>query len=206
MGDADRVKKGPGPKQLQVARDIADAMVYLHSKKIIFRDLKPDNVGFDGQGVVKLFDFGFAAGLPERTAENLGGLLFDRCGTPRYMAPEVGLSQGYGLASDVYSFGILLWEICSLAKPFAEITSVDEFNEKVFEGGERPKVEGNWPRSAKALIRGCWTTWPGSRPSILEVRSSLGKGADGGCYSGDYKKKKNPLRSNLKFMKRRISL
>ena len=50
----------PTMKQLEVAHIVAGAMSYLHSKKIIFRDLKPDNVGFDSYGTVKLFDFGFA--------------------------------------------------------------------------------------------------------------------------------------------------
>ena len=69
-------------------------------------------MGFNEKGVVKLFDLGFAAGLPEE------GLLYDRCGTTRYMSPEIGLSLGYGLEVDVYSFGVLLWEMCALKVPF----------------------------------------------------------------------------------------
>ena len=70
-------------------------MSYLHSKKIVFRDLKPANVGFDSSGVLKLFDFGFVIGIEgnsEKTGES--HLLYDRCGTPWYMAPEVGLESG----------------------------------------------------------------------------------------------------------------
>merc|ERR1712238_488848 len=72
-------------------------------------------------------------------------LLYEKCGTPRYMAPEVGLGQGYGLPVDVYSFGILLWEICSLTKPFCKIKSAAEFHKTVFEKGSRPKVAKSWP-------------------------------------------------------------
>mmetsp|Transcript_17522 Transcript_17522/g.37873 ORF Transcript_17522/g.37873 Transcript_17522/m.37873 type:complete len:549 (-) Transcript_17522:135-1781(-) len=167
------IRQSPTVKQLEVAHSVADAMSYLHSKKIVFRDLKPDNVGFNSEGVLKLFDFGFAAGLPEKDEDNPAGFLYDRCGTPRYMAPEVGLSLGYGTKADVYSFGILLWETCALAKPFADISSSAEFEMSVFMGGERPGVDERWPAHVKELMNDCWSTTPGKRPTMLDVKSSL---------------------------------
>lgn len=161
------VLQGLARRQIEVARDIADAVAYLHSKNILFRDLKPANVGFDGQGVLKLFDFGFAiACKPD-------GLLFDRCGTPRYMAPEVGLEHGYGMESDSYSFGILLWEICTLSKPFPHITSSKEFARAVFVGGERPAIKDHWPTALRNLIGGCWSSAPSVRPTMLAAKSLL---------------------------------
>lgn len=77
------IKKKPPVNELSIARDIAEAVSYLHSKRIVFRDLKPDNAGFDFNGVLKLFDFGFALGLPDKMEENPYGLLYDRSGTPR---------------------------------------------------------------------------------------------------------------------------
>lgn len=75
--------RGPKAEQLIVAKSIADAVSYLHSKRIVFRDLKPDNVGFDSSGTVKLFDFGFALGMPSKTEENPSGLILEKAGTPR---------------------------------------------------------------------------------------------------------------------------
>jgi serine/threonine protein kinase len=96
-------------------------MAYLHNKMIVFRDLKPANTGFDSRGVLKLFDFGFALCTAAPTVKLDDGkephLLYDKCGTPRYMAPEVGLEMGYCFTADVHSFGILLWRICALKKP-----------------------------------------------------------------------------------------
>lgn len=176
--------------QIEVARSVADAVAYLHSKKIVFRDLKPDNVGFDANGVLKLFDFGFAIGLPERDEENPAGFLFDKCGTPRYMAPEVALSLGYGLKADMYSFGMLLWEICALIKPFDYMKSHCQFQEAVFMGGERPEIEEqNWPVAIKEIIRECWSADPSQRPRRWgDVKSSLESAVDDKS-SGDKKKK-----------------
>jgi serine/threonine protein kinase len=166
---------GPTMNQIEVAQTVANAMSYLHAKKILFRDLKPANVGFDSMGVLKLFDFGFAVGLPEKSEHNPRGLLYDRCGTPRYMAPEVGLSRGYNIPADVYSFGILLWEMCSLGKPFGHINSASEFDQSVFVQGERPFVDSNWPLPVKELMNRCWDANPRRRPTMVAVKSTLTK-------------------------------
>jgi len=176
-------KAPPSMSQLKVAISIADAMSYLHSKKIIFRDLKPANVGFDPTGVLKLFDFGFAIGVDEppksssissgETSERKPGLLYDKCGTPRYMAPEVGLVLGYNLPADVYSFGILLWEIFALKKPFGNVKSADEFYEKVFVKGARPKVPSHWPTVCKEICTSCWSSFPEERPTMSYIKSML---------------------------------
>jgi len=181
-------KKIPAISQIKTAIAIADAMSYLHSKDIIFRDLKPANVGFDSMGMLKLFDFGFAVGIkgPRRTSSSCSsvgsgrsmddqetGLLYDRCGTPRYMAPEVGLDMGYSLPADVYSFGILLWEICALKKPFSSVKSSDEFHKLVFEKGTRPKLGKHWSVDLKTLITSCWSISEIDRPLMPYVRSML---------------------------------
>ena len=169
--------------QLKVACALASAMDYLHSNNIIYRDLKPANVGFDSCGVLKLFDFGFAIGItppPEdydASADKGTGkkahLLYEKCGTPRYMAPEVGLSKGYGIEADVYSFGILSWEIFSMIKPFAKIKSAKEFHNTVFVKGERPKAGKNWPKHLKETTSLCWSTDPEERPTMAFVKSML---------------------------------
>lgn len=176
----------PSLLQIKTAHSVADAISYLHAKRIVFRDLKPANVGFDTHGILKLFDFGFAIGIEEaRAASSLGhsedsgdierhpSLLYDKAGTPRYMAPEVGLEKGYSLPADVYSFGILLWEICSLKKPFGNVKSADEFHKKVFEKGARPTLDKYWPEHIKETMVKCWSGYPAERPVMQEVKSIL---------------------------------
>ena len=76
-------------ERLKVAFMIADAVCYLHDRNIIFRDLKPDNVGFDSEGVLKLFDFGLAKELKPGQANADGRYeLTGNTGSRRYMAPE----------------------------------------------------------------------------------------------------------------------
>lgn len=75
---------------------------YLHSKNIIFRDLKPENLLIGNDGYLKLTDFGFAKILNE-------GRTFTICGTPEYIAPEVILNQGHGKAVDWWTLGVLIY-------------------------------------------------------------------------------------------------
>jgi serine/threonine-protein kinase len=98
--------------KLRIARDVAKALEYVHSKRIVHRDIKPDNVHIDASGKVKLMDFGIAR------AE---GLSLTRAGfalgTPYYMAPELVLGQMATDQVDIYAFGILLFELLTGQKP-----------------------------------------------------------------------------------------
>jgi serine/threonine protein kinase len=167
-------KNPPSIHQVKVAVAVADAMAFLHEKNIVFRDLKPANVGFDERGVVKLFDFGFAVKLSKsEEGEDGDGLLYDKAGTPRYMSPEVEFGMGYGLPADVYSFGILLWEIIALQKPFSKIKSAAEFTKVVLQNGKRPKLGKNWPQELNELLTDSWSTYPEERPSMKKAKRVL---------------------------------
>ena len=166
-----RGRRGAAPTsgQLQAACSVTDALSYLHSKRILFRDLKPANVGYDARGTVKLFDFGLAT-LVAADGHDGGRSVCRACGTLRYMAPECGLGAAYSFPVDVYSFGVLLWEICSLERPFARIKSPEDFRRVVFEGGARPKLAKRWPPVLKGIIGRCWCSKPGKRPTMKEVK------------------------------------
>jgi serine/threonine protein kinase len=83
----------------------------LHTRNIIYRDIKPDNVMIDYDGHVKLIDFGFAKLLSDRTSYRTK----TNCGTIGYTAPEIllGLTHGYSFQVDLWSFGIMIAELLS---------------------------------------------------------------------------------------------
>lgn len=152
---------------------VARAMEFLHEHKVIYRDLKPTNIGFDEEGNVQLFDFGLARSIANKEGgKNKGRYLTGVSGTARYMAPEVALSQDYSFPADVYSFSVLLWEICALEKPYANATSFDDLRRKVARKGIRPSLQKVASPVVKKLLQDGWQTDPNLRPTfskILEV-------------------------------------
>lgn len=150
---------------------IASGMAYLHENNIIYRDLKPCNVGFDEDDTVRIFDFGLAREI------DMGERLTALAGTYRYMAPEVAIAgMTYGLSADVYSFGLLLWEICTLQKPPAkEFRTVGYVDGKVIRRGFRPSVTtlSSCPRKIKNLIMECLELDPHHRPTFKNIRARL---------------------------------
>merc|ERR1712151_724505 len=157
-------------QRLLVAYDLAQALQYLHVRNIMYRDLKPENIGFDVRGEVKLFDFGLAIELhPKQRMKNglynLGG----NVGTPRYMAPEIIKGEPYNLAVDIYSFGVLLWQMCNLKIPFDDYTDIDDFNAAII-ANKRPnftkKQKKLLPTKLQELIISCWQPNIHERPTI----------------------------------------
>jgi len=159
-------------ERITVAHDIASALNYLHNLRIVYRDLKPDNIGFDVRGDVKLFDFGLSRELPRRMLANGTYHMTGDTGSPRYMAPEVALERDYNEKADVYSFGILLWQICSTDIPFDKFTT-SLFRTKVVEKGYRPKLDPKWPSGIQTLLNCCWQVDIPHRPSMRQVVGEL---------------------------------
>ena len=176
------VKRGSGdlPKsstieRLVMAYDIASALRYMHSHNLVYRDVKPENVGFDVRGNVKVFDFGLARPLdPE--LRNAHGMyhLTARTGSIPYMAPEVAMMEPYNEKCDVFSFTILLWEILSLDQAFSSVVnSSADYYQHVVENHVRPPIARKWPPMVKHLMQSAWKELPQMRPSMTKVCSML---------------------------------
>lgn len=159
-------------ERLSIAMSIAKGMEYLHSKNVIFRDLKPDNVGFDEDGMVKLFDFGLARETPHDRLPGMAGSML-------YLSPETILEKFNCKASDVYSFGILTWELVSLRRPYPEFHQPNQLQKAVAIDGHRPD-----PRVVthpiKDLIESCWQMNYAARPTFTQVLRCLEELRDNG--------------------------
>ena len=171
-----------------VALGVVSAMEYLHSNNVVLRDLKPDNIGFDKQGNVKLFDFGLAREIQSLDKNDIAGSL-------RYLAPECVKSKSCGFPADVYSFGVLLWELCTLEKAYGQFSNAKKFKERVFYQDFRPSMWSIPSRSLKSLIAVCWDPNPMTRPSfttikqILEDKIAASKTSSGGLSFSSIKSK-----------------
>jgi len=160
-----KVKANEIPKyKLKVILDISAALQYLHKRKILYRDLKPENLGFDVRGDIKLFDFGLSTELSNCREKKDGTYRLTGCiGSLRYMAPEVVKSESYNLTADVYSFCILLSEILTLEKPFEGLNR-QEFIESVAFGNCRPTIPRSIPIHVQTLLEEGWSSDLHDRP------------------------------------------
>eukprot|EP00523_Entomoneis_sp_CCMP467_P000860 CAMPEP_0168753014 /NCGR_PEP_ID=MMETSP0724-20121128/18704_1 /TAXON_ID=265536 /ORGANISM="Amphiprora sp., Strain CCMP467" /LENGTH=452 /DNA_ID=CAMNT_0008801323 /DNA_START=177 /DNA_END=1535 /DNA_ORIENTATION=+ len=163
-----------------VAVDIASALAFLHEHQIMHRDLKPDNMAFDQNGKIKLIDFGCACRLrrptPLATApdnDELPEQRRDRVGTLRYMAPEVARREEHGFSADVYSFGMVLWELCSLKKPHYQAFDKQDLNAFVQAAGITPELKRIASTRLHPLFLDCWQDNAFLRTSMSTVHKTL---------------------------------
>lgn len=159
-------------ERIKGAIEIASAVEYLHTKRIIYRDLKPANIGYDRDGCLKIFDFGLAVELPEGSDPDSTFNLAGNTGTSRYMAVEVIRKQPYNVKADVFSFSILLWELMALCKPYDGLVG-QQVKECVSVFGERPSVPRTWPTNLRRILRKGWAESLTERPHIVEVKEVL---------------------------------
>ena len=172
---ADRIAKGPIPldEALPIAKQIAEALEAAHEAGVIHRDLKPANIKMREDGTVKVLDFGLAKRLPKRgTAESqatmrdaltrAGAVL----GTPAYMSPEQILGQEADARSDIFSFGVVLYEVLAGVHPFLKGTTSDTMAAIVRAPPTRPS--GGADPATDALFDRMLAKEPGARYQTVE--------------------------------------
>jgi predicted Ser/Thr protein kinase len=162
----------PLRKGVQWASQICSALSEAHGQGIVHRDLKPENIVIDRQGNVKVMDFGIARSL-ETTTSTTGVMV----GTPAYMAPEQAESKPTDTRSDIYSLGLVLYEMFTGQSAFRADTPVGLAIKQIHETPPAPReVEPTLPAHVEKAILKCLEKNPAKRfQSVDELEAALSK-------------------------------
>jgi len=131
---------------------------YMHSKNMIYRDLKPENLLLDNMGYLKITDFGFAKVMSQSWTYTL-------CGTPDYLAPEVVSGEGHGKGVDWWTLGILIYEMLNGMPPFNDDEPIKIYN-KIIEG--KIVYPMHFSKAVSDLIKGLLAHKPTRRFGVIK--------------------------------------
>ena len=149
------------PSAKIIFKQIIEGLKYIHKKKIIHRDIKLDNILIDLSNTIKICDFGVSRKMEK------GNIIYERCGTPAYIAPEIYAKIGYeGFKCDIWSAGVTLYYILSGTLPFKG-SNIQEL-EKAILKGEYERIR-NVSDEANDIIEGMLRIDPEKRFSIDEI-------------------------------------
>ena len=155
-----RIGRLPPDKAVEIAQQLAFGLAAAHVKGVLHRDLKPANVMLDERGEAKITDFGLAAAVGSIEREDI------RSGTPGYMAPEQRVGQEVTEKSDLYSLGLVLYELFTGKRAFDKQQDTTPTRPSSWVTGINPSVE--------RVILKCLEKEPKTRPaSALAVRGAL---------------------------------
>jgi serine/threonine protein kinase/Tol biopolymer transport system component len=183
---ADRIAQAAIPldEALPIARQIAEALEYAHERGIVHRDLKPANVKIKADGTVKVLDFGLAKALDEDSANSeistsptltaaatKAGLIL---GTAAYMSPEQARGKAVDRRSDVWSFGVVLFEMLAGNMPFQGETVSDTLAAVIRAEPDWTLLPSSVPGGIRTLLLRCLNKDPRQRlQSIGEARIAI---------------------------------
>ncbi len=162
-----------------IGAQLVDALAALHAQGVVHRDLKPDNIilveGTDGQGpLVKVLDLGLAKivdGRRSREHLTLDGVVV---GSAEYVSPEQAACHQVDARADVYSLGVVIFELLTRRRPFDAPTAADLIVEHIVQEPPAPSSFGaRVPAELDALVLAMLAKEPGDRPLLPEVRQVL---------------------------------
>jgi serine/threonine protein kinase len=182
------------PQLLRLALGVALGMDYLHKVNVVHRDLKTANLLMDENEVVKVADFGVA-----RVKSTDGSQMTAETGTYRWMAPEVIAHQHYSHKCDVFSYGILLWELVSGGDiPYSGYTPL-QAAVGVVQRGLRPTIPATCHPVVAQVMQYCWQPDPNARPEfeqVVELLRHTESPADAAETKGFFSRLRNISRSS----------
>lgn len=163
-----RIGRAPRDKAAQIAAQLCAGLAAIHAQGILHRDLKPANVMLDGHGQVRITDFG-VAGMAETIRDG------EISGTPQYMAPEQLTGHGVSVKSDIYSLGLVLFEVFTGHRVFR--SAGERLSEEPTLPDPEQFVEGLGPEISD-IIKRCMEPSPDDRPSSAQTVLAAFPGGD----------------------------
>ncbi|XP_065360202.1 mitogen-activated protein kinase kinase kinase 13 isoform X2 [Calliphora vicina] len=148
------------------SKQIAVGMQYLHSHKIIHRDLKSPNILISTNEIVKISDFGTSREWNEISTK------MSFAGTVAWMAPEVIRNEPCSEKVDIWSYGVVLWEMLTCEIPYKDVDS-SAIIWGVGNNSLKLPIPSSCPDGFKLLVKLCWNTKPRNRPSFRQILSHL---------------------------------
>ncbi|CAN0504915.1 unnamed protein product, partial [Ectocarpus sp. 12 AP-2014] len=167
----------PEEQSRRIIRDICTGMVFLHSKNTVHGDLKSANVLLDGDGKAKIADFGTSRWTQTTTSNGLATYTTKSSQTTHmsiaWSAPEVLDSGRSSYMSDVYSFGIVVWEVLSRELPWANKARPSEILTAVVLRGARPSFHVDAPADIVDIAKACWAGQPEKRTTFSAILEGM---------------------------------
>ena len=156
---------------LSIGAQVAKALAAAHANGIIHGDIKPENIMLRDDGYVKVLDFGLARRVTMETIAGAHGPVF---GTLRYMSPEQATGESLTPGSDVFSFGLVLFELAAGRRAFADESPLDALQATLTQDPPAPaSVNPRVPAALNSLILNMLAKGPAMRPSAAEVARQL---------------------------------
>jgi serine/threonine-protein kinase len=183
--------EGPLPvaRCAEIGAALAGALAAAHEAGVVHRDLKPENVIVEGGVTPKILDFGLAkVSVPEGSGSGSDVVTVEGhvLGSPGYMSPEQALGKPCGPASDVFSLGVVLFELATGKRPFSGTTAMEAIVSTTRDAAPdacalRPEV----PRAFSELVASCLAKEPDARPSARELEARLSAPLPHGAAEGE---------------------
>src|SRR6266498_1679704 len=155
-------------EKLNILKNIAGGLDHIHNKKIIHRDFHSGNILYDKESGAVISDLGISKSSIKSTNDDDNEIY----GIISYMAPEILQEKEYTIASDIYSFSMIMWELMTGRMPFWDQDNDIELIIKICKNF-RPPIIKNTPKGYNELMQECWDSDPNKRPTTFDIIGKL---------------------------------